>query len=136
MVEFGGSKGNMTMARIKRDPKKVTLAQAILEANKPNFVEDIQDALKDIFDPMFEAMLKVEMDNHFGYDSNDKSQKENDNRRNGYGKGTIKIIQDQIEIEFSRDRDDSFKSTVIPKRQKDVSSTENPGNVCKRNTST
>jgi len=85
---------------------------------------------------MFEAMLKVEMDNHFGYDSNDKSQKENDNRRNGYGKGTIKIIQDQIEIEFSRDRDDSFKSTVIPKRQKDVSSTENPGNVCKRNTST
>ena len=75
MVEFGGSKGNMTMERIKRDPKKVTLAQAILEANKPNFVEDIQDALKDIFDPMFEAMLKVEMDNHFGYDSNDKSQK-------------------------------------------------------------
>ena len=90
------------MERIKRDPKKVTLAQAILEANKPNFVEDIQDALKDIFDPMFEAMLKVEMDNHFGYDSNDKSQKENDNRRNGYGKGKIKIIQDQIEIEFSR----------------------------------
>ena len=132
MVEFGGSKGNMTMERIKRDPKKVTLAQAILEANKPNFVEDI----KDIFDPMFEAMLKVEIDKHFGYDSNDKSQKENDNRRNGYGKGTIKIIQDQIEIEFSRDRDDSFKSTVIPKRQKDVSSTENPGNVCKRNTST
>ena len=33
----------------------------------------MQDALKDVFGPMFEAMLKGEMNNHLGYDSNDKS---------------------------------------------------------------
>ena len=56
------------MARIKRDPKKVALAQAILEAYQPKSVEDMQDALKDVFGPMFEAMLKGEMNNHLGYD--------------------------------------------------------------------
>ena len=34
------------MARIKRDPKKVALAQAILEAYQPKSVEDMQDAPK------------------------------------------------------------------------------------------
>ena len=64
MIKFGGNKGNMTMARIKRDPKKVALAQAILDAYQPQSVEEMQDALKDVFGPMFEAMLKGEMDNH------------------------------------------------------------------------
>lgn len=114
----------MTMARIKRDPKKVALAQAILEAYQPNSVEDMQNALKDIFGPMFEAMLKGEMDNHLGYDSNDKSPKENDNRRNGYGKKTLKTTQGEIEIEVPRDRDGSFEPNIVPKRQKDVSAIE------------
>ena len=124
MIKFGGNKGNMTMARIKRDPKKVALAQAILDAYQPQSVEDMQDALKDVFGPMFEAMLKGEMDNHLGYNSNDKSPKENDNRRNGYGKKTLKTTQGEIEIEVPRDRDGSFEPTVVPKRQKDVSAIE------------
>lgn len=74
------------MARIKRDPKKLAAAQAILEAYNPTSVEDMENALKDVFGPMFEAMLKGEMNNHLGYNSNDKSPKETDNRRNGYGK--------------------------------------------------
>ena len=37
------------MARIKRDPKKVALAQAILEAYQPKFVEDMQDARRCIW---------------------------------------------------------------------------------------
>lgn len=114
----------MTMARIKRDPKKVALAQAILEAYQPNSVEDMQNALKDIFGPMFEAMLKGEMDNHLGYNSNDKNPKENDNRRNGYGKKTLKTTQGEVEIEVPRDRDGSFEPTIVPKRQKDVSAIE------------
>lgn len=35
----------MDIARIKRDPKKVALAQAILEAYNPESVEDMNDAL-------------------------------------------------------------------------------------------
>ncbi len=48
------------MARQKRDPKTVALAQAIIDTYKPKSVEDMNDALKDIFGPMFEAMLKGE----------------------------------------------------------------------------
>ena len=112
------------MARIKRDPKKLAAAQAILEAYNPTSVEDMENALKDVFGPMFEAMLKGEMNNHLGYNSNDKSPKETDNRRNGYGKKTLRTTKGEVEIEVPRDRDGSFEPTIIPKRQKDVSSIE------------
>ena len=46
----------MNMARIKRDPKKVALAQAILEAYNPESVEDMNDTLKDLFGPLFESI--------------------------------------------------------------------------------
>ena len=52
----------MNMARIKRDPKKVALAQAILEAYNPESVEDTNDTLKDLFGPLFESMLQGEIE--------------------------------------------------------------------------
>ena len=81
------------MARKKRDPKKAALAKAILEAYQPETAEDMNNALKDLFAPMFEAMLKGEMNHHLGYDSNDKGPKKDDNRRNGYGTKTLKTSQ-------------------------------------------
>lgn len=65
----------MEMARKKRDPKKANLAKAILEAYQSGIAEDMNNALKDLFEPMFEAMLKGEMNHHLGYDSNDKGPK-------------------------------------------------------------
>ncbi|PWJ46815.1 transposase, partial [Faecalicatena contorta] len=72
------------MARRKRDPKKDALVQAILNQYQPENVGDMQDALKDIFGPMFESMLQGEMKDHLGYESNDRQEKEGTNRRNGY----------------------------------------------------
>lgn len=46
------------MARRKRDPKAVAIAKAILEQYDCKNVDDMQDAIKDIFGPMFEAMLQ------------------------------------------------------------------------------
>ena len=112
------------MARKKRDPKKAALAKAILEAYQPETAEDMNNALKDLFGPMFEAMLKGEMNHHLGYDSNDKGPKKDDNRRNGYGTKTLKTSQGEVEIEVPRDRDGSFEPQVIPKRKKDVSAIE------------
>ena len=52
----------LTMARRKKEvTPNQKLAQAILEQYQPKSVEDMQDALKDIFGPMFEAMLQGEM---------------------------------------------------------------------------
>ena len=114
----------MEMARNKRDPKKVALAKAILDAYQPETAEDMNNALKDLFGPMFEAMLQGEMNHHLGYDSNDKGPKKDDNRRNGYGKKTLKTTQGEVEIEVPRDRDGSFEPLIVPKRQKDVSAIE------------
>ena len=46
----------------------------------------MQEALKDIFGPMFEAMLQGEMNSHLGYPNNGRGEKETVNRRNGYSK--------------------------------------------------
>lgn len=56
----------------------------------------MQKALKDIFGAMFESMLKGEMNHHLGYESNDKTDKETENRRNGYGNKTIKTSSDEV----------------------------------------
>lgn len=81
----------LTMARKKKEQTpNQKLAQAIMEQYQPKNVEDMQDALKDIFGPMFEAMLQGEMNSHLGYTNNERGEKENSNRRNGYSKKTLK----------------------------------------------
>lgn len=101
-----------------------TIAKAILEQYRPTNQEEMQEALKDIFGPMFEAMLQGEMDEHLGYESNDRGAKDTDNRRNGYTEKTIKSTMGDIDIRTPRDRDGSFDPLLIPKRSKDVSGIE------------
>ena len=113
------------MARIKRNPAAVKIAEAILKEYEPESVEDMQGALKDIFGPMFEAMLKGELNNHLGYESNSKEPKETTNRRNGTSPKTLKTTMGEVPINAPRDRDGSFEPQIIPKRTKDVSEIEN-----------
>ncbi|MEB6302379.1 transposase, partial [Mammaliicoccus sciuri] len=79
----------------------------------PESVEDMENALKDVFGPMFEAMLQGEMNNHLGYSSNDISDKITENRRNGYGDKTLNTTKGNIEINVPRDRDASFEPQLI-----------------------
>ena len=53
------------------------LAQQIIEQYYPKSVADMQNALKDIFGPMFEAMLKGEINNHLGYENTYHCSKNN-----------------------------------------------------------
>lgn len=113
------------MAKIKRNPTSVALAQKIIEEYNPQSVEDMNNALKDIFGPMFEAMLQGEMSHHLGYENNDKGPKKTQNRRNGYGSKTLKTTRGEVEIEVPRDRDGTFEPQIVPKRTRDVSEIEN-----------
>ena len=112
------------MARRKRDPKTVAIAKAILEQYDCKNVGDMQDAIKDIFGPMFEAMLQGEMDSHLGYAPNDHGPKNTENRRNGYSSKTLKSTYGDIPVDVPRDRDASFEPQSIPKRTRDVSGIE------------
>ena len=84
----------------------------------------MQSALRDIFGPMFEAMLQGEMEGHLGYESNERGIKGSRNRRNGYTDKTVKSGMGEIEIRTPRDREGSFEPRIIPKRTKDISGIE------------
>ena len=113
------------MARKKKTPKpNEQLARAIIEQYQPKSVADMQDALKDIFGPMFETMLQGEMDSHLGYQNNERGEKQSTNRRNGYTQKTLKTMTGDVPIQVPRDRDGSFEPVVVPKRKRDVSAIE------------
>lgn len=112
------------MGRKKESTPGENLAKQIIEQYNPKSVSDMQNALKDIFGPMFEAMLQGEMNSHLGYESNDHRAKSTDNRRNGYTSKKIKTSSGEMDIKVPRDRDSSFDPKLVPKRQKDVSEIE------------
>lgn len=115
----------LTMARKKKELKpNEQLARTILDQYQPKSVEDMQNALKDIFGPMFEAMLQGEMNSHLGYEANERGEKETSNRRNGYSRKTLKTTAGEIPVEVPRDRNGSFEPKLVKKRQKDVSAIE------------
>ena len=110
----------------RRNPseKGQAIAKLIMEQYQPKTQEDMQIALKDVFGPIFEAMLQGEMDNHLGYSSNDHSKKETSNRRNGYTEKTIQTSVGEVPIRVPRDRESTFEPQVVPKRTKDVTGIE------------
>lgn len=108
----------------KRNTKGAAIAQAILEQYRPQTKEDMQEAIKDIFGPMFEAMLQGEMDSHLGYEANDHGYKDTDNRRNGYISKNVKTAYGEIPVDVPRDRQATFDPQVIPKRTRDISGIE------------
>lgn len=112
------------MARIKRDPKTVALAQEIAKQFDPQSAEDADEALKELFGPIFESLLQGEMSHHLGYENNNKEYKQTQNRRNGYGQKTVHTTKGDITIDIPRDRDGSFEPQLISKRQRDVSGIE------------
>ena len=115
----------LTMARKKKELKaNELLARQIIEQYQPETVADMQNALKDIFGPMFETMLQGEMSQHLGYENNERREKETTNRRNGYTKKNVKTSAGEVEIQVPRDREASFEPKLIPKRQRDVSAIE------------
>jgi len=112
------------MTKNNRNPNAASLAESIINAYHPSSVQEMQDALKDIFGPMFEAMLKGEIDNHLGYAVHDHTPKDTDNRRNGYSSKTVKTSSGEISIKVPRDRDASFEPQIIPKHHRNVSEIE------------
>lgn len=104
------------MAKISSD-----VAQQLIDENNLKSVDDIQDMLKNMFGPLLEKMLKVEMDDHLGYKKHDQSQKPTKNRRNGNSKKTVKSDYGELEIEIPRDRNGEFEPVIVKKDSKDIS---------------
>lgn len=114
----------MSRKKDERSEGSRAIAKAILEEYQPKTALEMQEALREIFGPMFEAILQGEMEGHLGYKNNDRGAKGSTNRRNGYTDKTVKSSMGEIEIRTPRDRQGSFEPQIIPKRTKDVSGIE------------
>lgn len=115
--------GTTLMAKREKTPQEI-FADKFVSELQPKTVEDVEEGLKSIFGPIFESMLKGELSAHLGYESNDHNPKETSNRRNGSTDKTLKSTFGEIPIKSPRDRDGSFNSKLIPKRQTDISGIE------------
>jgi len=114
----------MAPRKNKRNQAGQAIAQAIIDAYEPTNAEEMQEALRDVFGPMFESILQGEMDSHLGYESNDHGAKNTTNRRNGYIHKKVKTSMGEVDVDVPRDRDASFEPQIIPKRSRDVSGIE------------
>lgn len=99
------------------------IAQQILENYDIHNAQDVQDALKQVFGPIFEAVLKGEMKNHLGYEKNGHAG-DSTNVRNGYSQKTLKTSLGEVPIRIPRDRQGQFEPQIVKKHQRDVSSIE------------
>lgn len=98
--------------------KKQIISQ-LLDEYDIESAEDIQDALTDLLGGTIKGMMEAEMDEHLGYEKNQRSDSEN--ARNGYKGKKIKSHYGELDIDVPQDRDSSFEPKIVPKRKKDIS---------------
>ncbi|SFV03672.1 Transposase (or an inactivated derivative) [Butyrivibrio sp. INlla21] len=112
-----------SMAKHEKTPQEL-FAERFVKELQPKSVEDVETYLKSILGPIFESMLKGELEAHLGYESNDHQPKETSNRRNGFIQKTLKSSAGEIPIKSPRDRDGTFTPICVPKRKTDISGIE------------
>ena len=113
------------MAKRKMTPTPAeNIAKQIMETYKPQSAQEIQDVVKQIFAPIFEAALQGEMDNHLGYANHERSEQDSSNSRNGFSTKKLKTSMGEVPIRIPRDRESSFNPQIVKKHQRDVSAIE------------
>jgi len=87
-------------------------------------VEDINDALKDMFADVLQEALEAELEFELGYPKNGSKPEGSSNRRNGHTKKSVRSNRGEIDLSVPRDRDGDFEPTIIKKHQREVSGIE------------
>jgi len=79
--------------------------------------KDLSNLVSQLMKTVIETALNSELDDHLGYEKNDKSESRKVNTRNGYSPKTIKGDLGEVEIQNPRDREASFEPQLIPKNK-------------------
>jgi len=67
---------------------------------------------------LVERCLEAEMDEHLGYEKDERAGKSSENRRNGYSKKTVTTSeQGEVTIGVPRDRNGEFEPRIVPKHR-------------------
>ena len=78
--------------------------------------KEFQGFMDALFKRGVQELLEGELDEHLGYEKNEKAS--SGNTRNGKGEKTIKTGKGTYKIEVPRDRNSSFTPKLIPKRKR------------------
>ena len=108
------------MARKKEktpDIQGELIEQLIRESGGPQALFDKGGLLDQLKKRLIEKALEGELDDHLGYPKHLPIEARSGNSRNGHGKKTIIVDNDQLAINPPRDRNGSFEPQLIPKRQ-------------------
>ncbi len=73
--------------------------------------------LKQLTKALVERCLEAELDDHLGYEKNERAGKSVKNRRNGYSKKTVTSDHGEMSIGIPRDRNAEFEPQLVPKHQ-------------------
>ena len=111
----------MARRRKMSEGKKNIIAGLIEEYNIQS-AADIQEALKDLLGGTIQEMLEVELDEHLGYESYERS--DNPNARNGVKSKRLVSSYGEIPIDVPQDRNSEFEPQIVQKRKKDISEIE------------
>lgn len=79
---------------------------------------DVEDLVGGIYKQLVEKMLESEMDEHLGYQKNDRHSKQTSNQRNGKSTKRLKTDAGEVEIDIPRDRQSNFEPVVVPKHER------------------
>lgn len=98
--------------------QKALINQLIEESGGPQALFDKGGLLDQLKKRLIEQALEAEMDDHLGYPKHAPIKPNTGNTRNGHGKKSIIVDQNQLEITPPRDRSSTYEPQLIPKRQK------------------
>lgn len=101
---------------ITMDQEKLqALAQEL--AKDINSEKDLGELSKQLVKLTVETALNAELDEHLGYQKNERSGRNSGNSRNGYSPKTLKGQHGQVVIDTPRDRNGDFEPQLVKKGQ-------------------
>lgn len=76
---------------------------------------DLKEVTGKLIKSLLESALNGELEDHLGYEKNQKTKKRRTNTRNGHSSKTVKTEDGEVHLEVPRDRDSSFSPKIVPK---------------------
>jgi putative transposase len=76
---------------------------------------ELKEVTGQLIKVILESALNTELDDHLGYEKNDKAESRRKNTRNGHTTKTVKGEHGALELQVPRDRDSSFDPKIVPK---------------------
>ncbi len=77
--------------------------------------KDLKEVTGELMKVVLETALNSELEDHLGYQKNQKAKSPRPNIRNGHSKKTLKGDRGETEIKIPRDREASFSPKIVPK---------------------